>query len=131
MDELETKSAEQGAAAAVEAVEVGVAVAVVAVGVGEEKGEGVEAAAGTSPHWMWSVFGHHLSQKPGQGRFPHSLDAGGASQERLGVRECFWVPVGTLTRQVRASVGRGQGTGLEPQVQSERFLVQAELDVSL
>lgn len=127
LDELETKSAEQGAVAAVVEV-VGVAVA---VGVGEEKGEGVEAAAGTSPHWMWSVFGHHLSHKPGQGRFPHSLDAGGASQERLGVRECFWVPVGTMTREVRASVGRGQGTCLEPQVQSKRFLVQAELDVSL
>lgn len=54
--------------------------AVEAVEEGEE-GEGEEVAVEvTIPHWVWSVSGHLLEQKSGQGCFQSSLETWGFSR---------------------------------------------------
>lgn len=113
------------------AVEVVAVVAVEAVGA-----EAGVVAAMTVPHWIWSVFGHQLEQKSGQGYFQDSLEAWQFSRHRLPVREHFWSPRRTaglrplLERAARRPAEQVHLAGLEPQVPGKRSLLQTDLDIS-
>lgn len=59
--------------------QVGGAVGTVGAAVVEAVVEGEVVAGVTVPHWIWSVFGHQLEQRPGQGYFQGSPDGRGLS----------------------------------------------------